>query len=128
MRREGNKPFLTLMEQSIMLLIFALSASICLQAFVKANNLSIHTAQLKEAVSMAQTGAELLKGSCGDLEKVSEMLKEQGYTIQKNKQWILVYNKELVMKIAGKFVKISNSNGEEVYELEVRWQEDLDEK
>lgn len=77
---------------------------------------------------MAQTGAELLKTNCGELEKVSEMLKEQGYTIQKSKQWVLVYNKGLVMRIAGNFVKVSNSNGEMVYELEIRWQEELDEK
>lgn len=58
-----------LMEQLIMILVFALAAALCLQVFAKADTIARQTACRDEAVQMAQNAAELLKhtGEIGDV-------------------------------------------------------------
>lgn len=56
-----NKTPLLLMEQMIMLLVFALAAAICLQAFVKADTWSTESAAQDEAVVLTQTAAETIR-------------------------------------------------------------------
>ena len=56
-----SKASLFLMEQLIMVLIFALAAALCLQVFVRSEEISVETARREEAVFLAQNAAELLK-------------------------------------------------------------------
>ena len=56
-----HKASLVLMEQLIMLLVFALAAAICLGLFAGAGELSRETRQLDTGVFLAQTAAEGLK-------------------------------------------------------------------
>ena len=58
-----SKASLFLMEQLVMLLVFALAAALCLSVFVRANEISSQTAKRDEAVRIAQNAAEILKNS-----------------------------------------------------------------
>lgn len=61
-----DKTSLLLLEQLVMVLVFALAAALCLQAFVRADTISRETARREEAVILAQNAAELLKAQAGD--------------------------------------------------------------
>lgn len=56
-----NKTPLLLMEQMIMLLVFALAAAICLQAFVKADAWSEESVAQDQAVTITQSAAETIR-------------------------------------------------------------------
>ena len=68
-----NKTSLQLMEQLVMILVFALSAAICLQIFAKARTISNASAQQDHAVLLAQNAAECLKASCGDMDAAQSL-------------------------------------------------------
>ena len=62
-----SKAPLTLMEQTVMVLVFALAAAVCMQAFVKADHISVRSEEKSYAALAAQDVAELLKHSGGDM-------------------------------------------------------------
>ena len=73
-----SKSILTLIEELIMLLVFALAAALCLQAFVWAGNRSAQNERRDEAVIAAQSAAETIRHFGGDpsaaLERAAEQL------------------------------------------------------
>ncbi len=69
-----NRSTLTLIELLIMLLVFALAAALCLQAFAAADRTSAESARLDAAVTDAQNAAELLKSCGGDYEQAATIL------------------------------------------------------
>lgn len=75
-----NKTSLLLMEQLVMILVFALAAALCLQAFAQAKTISRETERLDRAVTLAQNAAELLKATGGDAE-LAEALGQDGYSL-----------------------------------------------
>lgn len=85
-----SKASLTLMEQLIMLLVFALAAAVCLRAFVWADTHSAQIETTDKAVLLAQSTAETIKGSGGDvqnaLKSAADMLgaKYDGKALQIN--------------------------------------------
>lgn len=66
-----NKAPLPLMEQLIMVLVFALASALCLRGFAVANRTSRLQEARNQAVVIAQNTAELLKYTAGDYETVS---------------------------------------------------------
>lgn len=68
MNYERSKAPLALMEQIIMILVFALAAAICIRAFVYADQLSRKGEQRLLAAEEAQKVAEYVKNAGGDLE------------------------------------------------------------
>ena len=62
-----SKAPLVLMEQMVMLLVFALASALCLQAFVKSDDLSQHSVARDRAVVEAQNAAETLRTQGGDM-------------------------------------------------------------
>ena len=56
-----QRPPLILMEQMIMLLVFALAAALCLQAFVKSDGISKRSEARDRAVILCQNVAETLQ-------------------------------------------------------------------
>ena len=62
-----SKATLFLMEQLIMILVFALAAAVCIGVFAKTNAISEDIARRDEAMIIAQNAAEILK-STGDPE------------------------------------------------------------
>ena len=69
-----NKAPLALMEQMVMLLVFALAAALCLQAFVQSDRLSKESAARDRAITLCQNAAEAVRHSRGDLKKTAELL------------------------------------------------------
>ncbi len=69
-----SKAPLLLMEQMVMLLVFALAAALCLQAFVKSDGLSGGSEDRDRAVTQCQSAAEAVRHSRGDLEKTAGLL------------------------------------------------------
>ena len=56
-----NRAFLPLMEQAIMILVFALAAALCLRTFVWADGYSARQQARDQAVTVAQNAAETLQ-------------------------------------------------------------------
>lgn len=69
-----NRTSLVLMEQLVMVLVFALAAALCLNVFVKADEISRTIAYRDEAVLIAQNAAEMLKATSGDVQRTAELL------------------------------------------------------
>ena len=88
-----NKAPLTMMEQVIMLLVFALAAGLCLQAFVAANQTSKTYAARDRAATAAQSAAETLKATTGNYEEAADLLGgilwEGNLTVYYDENWRL---------------------------------------
>ena len=69
-----SKAPLLLMEQMVMLLVFALAAALCLQAFVKSDGLSGDSQDRDRAVTLCQNAAEVVRHSGGNFNKAAETL------------------------------------------------------
>lgn len=69
-----SKAPLSLMEQLVMVLVFALAAALCVQAFAAAGKISRTGAARDQAVLLAQNAAEVYKACGGDGEKAAELL------------------------------------------------------
>lgn len=77
-----NKTSLLLMEQLVMVLVFALAAALCLTVFVKADQISRETIRRDEAVLLAQNAAQVLKATSGDKERAIATAAESGYRME----------------------------------------------
>lgn len=81
-----NKTSLMLMEQLMMVLVFALAAALCLTVFVEADRISRETQQRDQAILIAQNGAQVLKSCAGDPNEAAQILEgqitEAGLTIR----------------------------------------------
>ena len=76
-----SKATLFLMEQLVMVLVFALSAALCLQVFLRAEEISLETARRSEAVVIAQNAAELLKAG-SNIDEAEEKCSREAYVVQ----------------------------------------------
>ena len=75
-----SKASLQLMEQLVMILVFAVAAALCLQVFAKSREISLETAHRDRAVALGRNAAEVLKATGGD-EEAAENLSRDGYEI-----------------------------------------------
>ena len=62
-----SKAPLALMEQMVMLLVFALAAALCLQAFLKSDAISTRSEERDRAAIQAQNAAETIRHYGGDM-------------------------------------------------------------
>lgn len=69
-----SRSSLAMMEQIVMLAVFALAAALCLQAFVKSDQMSRNSEARDRAIQEAQSAAEAVRHTGGDLEKAAELL------------------------------------------------------
>lgn len=67
----NNRAPLLLMEQMVMVAVFAMAAALCLQAFVLSDGDSRRTEARDHAVVLVQTAAETIRG-CGSDEALSQ--------------------------------------------------------
>ena len=65
-----SKTPLSLMEQVVMVLVFALASALCLQVFAFSGQMSERNQDVDHAVLLAQNTAELLK-ACGGVEEAA---------------------------------------------------------
>ncbi len=116
-----NKTSLVLMEQLIMLLVFALAAAVCLKVFAYASNVSSKNEAVAQAAVLAQNCAEKLKRSCGEsAEEYQTEIGEWNYRVEVLK----TESGSDVLGCATIVVYGEYRNSEEkLLELSVAWQE-----
>ena len=73
-----SKAPLAMMEQMVMLLVFALAAALCLQAFVKSDEMSKGMEAQDRAVTLCQSAAEALRSTRGDFSWAQSQLSPAG--------------------------------------------------
>ena len=61
-----SKAPLVMLEQMVMLLVFALAAALCLQAFVKSDQMSRNSEARDRAMILCQSAAEAIRQTNGD--------------------------------------------------------------
>lgn len=84
-----SKAPLALMEQMVMLLVFALAAALCLQAFVKSDAISAESEAKDRAAIAAQNAAESIRHKEGDVGAALSAAAEQlGGTYEQGMLWI----------------------------------------
>ena len=132
-----NRAPLALMEQVIMILVFAIAAALCLRAFVWAEDRSVENAARDQAMIRLETAAEVLKSVRGDMEKASE-----SFGTYQNGCWRVCYDENwtevsadweytLTAELAetdnpllGKaYLRVTGAEGENLGALRVAWQE-----
>ena len=67
-----SKAPLVIIEQAIMLLVFALAAVLCLRVFIGADARSAESTRRDQALVQAQSAAEVLKSCSGDFAAAAE--------------------------------------------------------
>lgn len=82
-----NKSFLMLIEQQIMIMVFAVAAAICIKTFVYSDLVSRNTEVRDSAVVAAQNAAQCLKQAEGDIDSVSERFGGRN----ENGAWVIEY-------------------------------------
>ena len=73
-KRGGLKSSLFLMEQLIVILVFALCAAICVKIFVSSYIIASDSKDLNHALLIAESGAECYKAAAGDMGKAAHIL------------------------------------------------------
>lgn len=133
-----NKAPLTMMEQVIMLLVFALSAALCLQAFTAANQTSKTHAARDRAATAAQSTVEALKATEGDYEAAADltggMLHDGDLIVCYDENWQLSDAPEIAYVVtvppadtsqpflSQTIVTVSHADLEPLFSLPVCWQ------
>lgn len=110
-----SKASLFLMEQLVMVLIFALAAVLCLGIFVRANKISSETARRDKAVIIAQNAAQMLKKT-GDPELTQQRVDSGEFMLEIQKE-----NSEFPGLCQAKIIVFYES--QEVFSLRTGWQE-----
>lgn len=132
---------LVMMEQLVMVLVFALAAAVCVQAFAFSDRLSQENETRDRAVTAVQNAAETLKACRGDYEAASSLLGGTWdgtvWSISYDSGWSpLAENGEGAFRVSTvpadsgqellgtAEVTASTWEGVEIYSLFVAWQED----
>ena len=117
-----SKTPLVLMEQLVMVLVFAMAAAICLQVFGLSDRLSKENEARAEAALLAQNTAEELKSSYGeallDWEEADVIyyMEEEGYCVQVQAEKIDISGLQKVR------LQVLQED-EVLFEIPVAWQE-----
>lgn len=129
---------LALMEQTVMMLVFALAAALCLRAFVLADGISRQVEATDHAVLWAESAADTIKARNGDLAQAAAELggnlDGQRWTIPLDANWQETAGKptytltaqpvESGRSLLGKAqIDVAEKNGDSLFSLEVCWQE-----
>ncbi|MBP3672448.1 MAG: hypothetical protein J6J18_01310 [Oscillospiraceae bacterium] len=133
-----NRTSLVLMEQLVMVLVFALAASVCLRAFARADRIATEISRQDRAVYLAQNGAETLKACGGDFDETARLL---GGTVQGDRLTVSYDENWNRTESAGACrleiektgtqtpglgqaqVRVLGSGGEALFSLDLAWQE-----
>lgn len=133
-----NKAPLALMELLIMLLVFALAAALCLQAFSTARQTSLENELRDSALLHAQNAAELVKYHHGDFSAAKEHFggsaEDRRWTVSFDKNWSItsaegLYRLEAVREdsdiplLGMATISVTDSAGNVLCSLPLAWQE-----
>ena len=131
-----SKAPLTLVEQIVMVLIFAMAAAVCLEAFVFSHQYSGNLDEKAAALNEASNAAEILKSCAGDFSAAAEAYggtTENGvWHVSYDKSWQPSENAYYCLTAAaaeGEMPYLGSAgisvtrSGEEICALRVCWQE-----
>lgn len=141
-----SKAPLSLMEQMVMILVFALAAALCLQAFVKSDAMSKDSEAQDRAAVLCQSAAEAVRACQGNFEAAAQktgaaQYEKDSFQVFYDVDWQLsaasspnVYPFGYTLGAARQASDIpglgkasvwvqSDETGEELFRLEVCWQE-----
>lgn len=134
-----NKAPLSLMEQLIMLLVFALAAALCLQIFVFSDQVSRHCRDRGQAATALQNTAEAVKSCRGDISQYPHLLggsgDDNGWTVAYDADWkpagadqasyrIHIVPVPTDLSFLGNArISACTDSGEELFRISVAWQE-----
>ena len=124
---QRSKAPLALMEQIILILVFALAAAVCLQAFVYSDTLSRQGELRDKAVVRAQEMAEYCKAEKGNLDKVGLALKAErssdGLVLACPDDGINVILRveQTDSYIVKARISVTDKEGKEIYSIPVAW-------
>ena len=113
MKRES----LVLMEQLIMILIFALATALCLRLFVRADAISAENARQDHAVLLAQNAAELLRSGAD----AGDIPEDENYPLE-----IRMEDSGIPGLACAEISIYYEDEAEPVYSLSVGWQEGME--
>jgi len=126
---ERGKAPLALMEQVIMILVFALAAAVCVEAFASASLMSREGEDLQRAQNDCQTLAEYIVARDGDWQEVKgelggKELSEGGYEFAfvDSGMKVKVKNVREEDYLARADLEAYNSQGQDVYHRTIYWQ------
>lgn len=133
-----NKAPLALMEQLIMLVVFALAAAVCLRVFVLSDRMSEQCSDRDYSVVAVQNAAETLKLCSGDLQACAALgggtAHEDVWEIGYDARWEQVATQEAEYLLSAVLrqeqpmlgsarVSVATAQGEQLFALQVCWQE-----
>ncbi|MET0017768.1 hypothetical protein [Oscillibacter sp.] len=139
-----GKATLALMEQLVMVMVFALAAALCVQAFAASNRMSETAAARDRAVQLAQSAAEIMKSRGRDMaqaqsaamDRLGGQLSQGVWYVLYDRDWNEVSDdgsKDAVYRLealpdsdAGQpkaEIRVSVEDGETLTSLPVAWQE-----
>lgn len=133
-----NKTPLSLMEQTVMILIFALAGVLCLWAFVWADSHSRDNAVRDRAMLQAQNAAQVLKSEHGDYAAAAGAYggtwDERQWTVFYDAGWqqtsgtadyrlSVVPEPEELEYLGRAAVEVTDRDGQQLARLSVAWQE-----
>ena len=137
-----NKAPLALMEQLIMILVFALAAALCLRLFVYSDRVSVSGAARDQAAAVVQNAAEALKLSGGSMESLAGLLGGEAdadiWRMGYDSSWQETDEKRPAFiaeaKITGDDIPLmgsaevsaSTADGKPLFQVTVCWQEESD--
>lgn len=118
-----SKAPLSFMEMVVMLLVFSIAATICIQALALSDRLSKENEQKSDAMIACQNIAECLKAE--NQEKIQEEIKrfETEYKEKyHSKATIEIKTLETLNNLNKVYVSAQNAKGEVLFGLKVSWQ------
>jgi len=134
-----SKAPLVLMEQLIMVLVFAIAAALCLRMFVSSGKLSQRYADTDMAVQVAQTAAERIKHEKGvylDRYDVAFYGQTHGQltalpydenwqpTVENAAYYVYITCSQPTPYLAQAHISVCTLAGEELFDMPVAWQTD----
>lgn len=135
---QKSKAPLNLMEQVVMILVFAFAAALCVQAFVVADSMSQEAYARDKAALISQTVAETVKSQRGNMEMSAKLLGgaeiEQGISLYYDKDWkscileeaeyiaVFTMKEEDSYLGQGEVAVKAIGTGEMIFDLPVSWQ------
>ncbi len=89
----NNKGILALLEQVLMLLVFAVAAAVCIRAFVWADAKAVRNGKVDRAYVAAQSAAEVVKHTAGEFPRAAQLHGGRG----EEASWVLHYDENWKM-------------------------------
>lgn len=142
-----SKAPLAMMEQMVMLLVFALAAALCLQAFVKSDSMSKDMEARDRAMVLCQNTAEAIRSTGGAYDSACDLmgvpfpypgLGKEATVLYYDEDWTLIDTDDCAFKLwivpldsgadgLGKArISVEESGGsDEIFAIEVAWQEEV---